>query len=922
MEKSRSTAGRRLGTLAGVLALTGASLAGLEGAAAPSAEALTPPIAITADELPTWQTNGIVWALAEADGVVFAGGSFTTVRPPGAEAGTQEVPARNFVALDAATGEPIEGCDLSFTIGSGVETVRALEVSPDGETLYVGGRFGAVNGIGASSVAAIDIDTCTPVSFPVASSATVRSIAAHGDRVYLAGDFTSLNGQSRQYFGAVDTAGTLLNWVADGDEIGKAVDVTPDGQNVVLGGNFFTINGVSTHALAVVDADDASMVRSYPGFIHNNSTVQDLYIDETGIYTANEGTGGGVFDGRLAIELDTFDERWRDTCLGATQAVHAFEGVLYSGHHAHDCSSMGAFPNQTRIHLTAQSVDDPTMLGWFPDTNDGMGESIGPRVMTVSENHPGDGRDYLWVGGEFTRVNGAPQWGLTRFASEPDTGDPVTVEAYATSIRAGEIDVTWRSSLDLDDSLLTYRVYRDGGGSPIHTVQGSSVPWKRPQLSFTDTSVTPGQTYSYRISATDAAGNVSALSSPVTVTAASSGQPYTDAVLADDPLLYWRYNETSGNFASDASGDNNSGVHRGGPSRGITPPAVNGPDARGVGHDGTDSYTYSDTGFSSTNQFTLETWFSTETTSGGRLIGFGNRILQLSNWYDRHLYMRDDGRLTFGVYNGASRTITSPAAYNDGEWHHVAATLGTNGMRLYVDGTLVASNSLHTTAQNFGSTPGYWRVGGDRLNNWPSRPSSDFFQGRLDETAVYYSTLSAARIEAHYDAAFIPGDTVTEVTPVADTYVNEFAAGSAYGTHQQLVTRDYPGYLAYMRFEVPAAPSGQVLKSAALRLTLTTDSTAGSADDTQFVPATSAWDESTTWNTRPTLGSTVYGTISGATTPGGVYTVPLDTAEIGALLGSTLDMGGVGSGGDTLRWYSREASSGSQPVLVLTFGAP
>jgi hypothetical protein len=857
--------------------------------------------------------------------VIYAGGTFTAVRPPGAAPGTQEQTARNFVALDAATGAPIEDCDLSFTVGSGVETVRALEVSPDGETLYVGGRFGAVNGIGASSVAAIDIATCTPQAFPVSASNTVRGMSVTEDRIYLAGDFTQLNGQQRRYYGAVSTTGALQNWVADADEIGRDVVLTPDGEHVVLGGEFFTVNGVNSHALAIVDADDASLVRAYPlGFIETRSVVMDLFTDGTGIYTGNEGRGGGVFDGRIALDHGTYDQRWRDTCLGATQAVHVYEDVLYSGHHGHDCSSMGAFPNQVRYHLFAQSVDDPTLLGWFPDTNDGLGASEGPRVITSVKDHPTDSRDFLWVGGEFTTVNGQPQWSLTRFATGPDTGNPVTPEVHAFSTQAGEIEVTWRSGLDLDDSLLTYQVYRNGSGTPLHSTQGSSVPWQRPQLSFTDTDVTPGQSYSYRVTATDGAGNVSALSPNASATASASDHPYSAAVRSDSPEFYWRFNETGGNFVSDASGNDKSGVHRGGPQRGVLPPAVDGPDAAAIDYSGNDSYTYSDTGEAAPQQFTLETWFKTTTSTGGKIIGSGNRILQNSNSYDRHVYMNNAGRLVFGVYPNTVRTISTPASYNDGQWHHVVATVGSNGMRLYVDGVQRAVNTGVTSAQNR-NVNSYWRVGGDTLSgSWPTRPSSAYFNGQIDETAVYHHTLSAARVSAHYAAASIPTDTVTQLTPVADTYVNQWASTTVHGTHQQLAVRGYPGHESYLRFELPAAPAGTVLKGAALRLTTaTTPSGDATGTPREVVPVTGTWSEATTtWADRPTLDSQVLGTLTGADAAGSAYTVVLDTAELAAALGGDLDLGMVSEGGSVIRFHSREAAAANHPQLLLTFGAP
>lgn len=489
---------------------------------AQEAAALTPPVAVTADELPTWQTNGIVWAAAQSDGVVFAGGTFSAVRPPGSPAGSDEQRALNFAAFDAATGAPTD-CRLDFTIGSGTAKVAALVVSPDGKTLYAGGSFGAVNGTGVSSLAAVDIDTCTVKGgFRPSVPAPVHALDVSGDgeTLYLGGDFTNIGGQPRGRFAAVGTGnGSLLPWNPSADKPGRAVEVLPSsggGGRVAIGGDFDRVRGTGSHALAVVNDTTGGIVRAYPGFIERRSVVKDITSDATGFYTGNEGTGGGVFDGRIALDLDDLGQRWRDTCLGATQTVTVHRSVLYSGSHAHDCSSMGEFPDGRRRHLLAQRVDDPKLLGWLPDTNDGLVEAIGPRAMTVSSS---GGHDYMWVGGTFTTVNGKPQQGLTRFADGPDTRLPwVPDQVSGSATASGDVRLNWRSSLDLDDSELTYRVYRDNSSTPLHTTSGESMPWRRPQLTFTDTSVTPGSTHGYRITASDAAGNTSGLSARVTVT--------------------------------------------------------------------------------------------------------------------------------------------------------------------------------------------------------------------------------------------------------------------------------------------------------------------------------------------------------------------------------------------------------------------
>ncbi|MEU3973267.1 MULTISPECIES: LamG-like jellyroll fold domain-containing protein [Streptomyces] len=735
--------GRLRAASAALCLLTGALTATAAGGS--PAAALTPPVALTADDQSTWQTNGIVWAMAAGNGVVYTGGTFSTLRPPKAAPGTSEQPAVNFAAFDAATGAPTD-CSLSFTVSSGTATVRSLALSPDGETLYAGGQFGAVNGVGVSNIAAIDTATCTVRNnFKIAVSATVRALAVTSDTVYLGGDFSSVGGQSRTRFAAVTTANaSLLPFTANADEVGRAVEVTPDGQNVLLGGDFFRINGTSTHALAVVDATTGQLTKSYPGFIHDRSTVMDITTDETGFYTANEGTGGGVFDGRIALNLNNFQQRWRDTCLGATQAVAVYSGVLYSGSHAHDCSSMGAFPDQPRKHLLAQSVDDPKLLPWFPDTNDGIGEPVGPRVMTQTGK---DGRHYLWVGGEFTTVNGAPQQGLTRFWDGPDTGAPWVPNVSLSTLNPGTVEVNWQTSFDTDDGELTYRIYKDGSNTPVHTTTGYSVFWDRPQLSWTDTDVVPGQTYSYRITASDGT-NTSARSPAQSATVATSTQAYPARVKSDGAILYWRFDEPSATFAHDSSGNLNNGFLRNAPAYRQTPAAITGP-STAIGFNGTNQYAYSNRQHTAPGRFSIETWIKTTTTRGGKIIGFGNLTQQNSTRHDKHIYMRNDGRLVFGVHNGSAQTVTTPAAYNDGQWHHVVATQGPfgQGMALYVDGQLRASNILVSTNE---STPGYWRIGGDNIGSWPNRPTSNFFAGQIDETAVYPTTLTSSQVSAHY----------------------------------------------------------------------------------------------------------------------------------------------------------------------------
>ena len=131
---------------------------------------------------------------------------------------------------------------------------------------------------------------------------------------------------------------------------------------------------------------------------------------------------------------------------------------------------------------------------------------------------------------------------------------------------------------------------------------------------------------------------------------------------------------------------------------------------------------------------------------GGKLIGFGNATSGLSSSYDRHVYMYSNGKLSFGANNGTQQSLVTPIAYNDGQWHHVVATQGADGMRLWVDSALVGSNAV-SGAQSY---LGYWRVGGDRT--W-GNTVSNYIAGTLDEVAVYPKVLTEQDVRDHYTAA-------------------------------------------------------------------------------------------------------------------------------------------------------------------------
>ncbi|MBL1083025.1 fibronectin type III domain-containing protein [Streptomyces actinomycinicus] len=466
--------------------------------------------AFSAAPLATWQTNGTVWSIASAHGVVYVGGTFDKVRPPGARPGEKEVERRSFAAFDAVSGELLP-CTHFFN--GGEATVRAMKASPDGKVLYVGGSFGKVDGKGVANTVAIDTAGCTlRDDFRPEVAAIVRAVDVTKDTVYLGGDFTRVDGRRRSHIAAFTRAGRLLPFQATLDQPVRAVLAAPDYGKVLVGGDFDTANGAPQHALVALDPATGATVFSYPGWIPPRSRVKALAREGSVFYLGAEGEGGGAFDGRLANPLADDRMLWRDFCYGATQAVVPYKGVLYSAAHAHDCSQTpGGFPEHGKMwHLLAQSATDETLFHWYPDTDGGLGEGVGPRALGVAAG-------VLWAGGEFTRVNGVPQQSLTRFAA---TGDAPVEEPPALSldgVRDGRVTFGWWATWDRDDAVLTYSVYRDG--KRVGSMKRRSAPWDRPWMTYTDT-VAPGSRHRYTVTVGDGTG-ATVKSRPLTVTAAA-----------------------------------------------------------------------------------------------------------------------------------------------------------------------------------------------------------------------------------------------------------------------------------------------------------------------------------------------------------------------------------------------------------------
>ena len=225
-------------------------------------------------------------------------------------------------------------------------------------------------------------------------------------------------------------------------------------------------------------------------------------------------------------------------------------------------------------------------------------------------------------------------------------------------------------------------------------------------------------------------------------------EAYRSAVLADSPAAYWRLGESSGTTAVDQVGVYN-GTYINSPTLGVDGIFAGNTAA---GFNGTTQNVNCGTMAAFLNGRTvglaIEAWI--RTTAGGFIAGkWGPNSTQ-----QRIYFIRDgNGSVSFGIYGGSGGSggyrvgITPAGAAPNGVWTHVVGVwVSTTSMAIYINGVSQAITYFltGTTTSSLAASTNDFRISSESAGN--------FFNGSIDEVAIY-SSLSPARILAHYNAA-------------------------------------------------------------------------------------------------------------------------------------------------------------------------
>jgi hypothetical protein len=385
-----------------------------------------PALALTSAPDQTWRTKATDkgFALARSGNTIFVGGKITQIHD---ETGAVVQSASALVAVDAASGQVIPSFDAQIAKASGSPEVRALAVSSDGATLYVGGKFDTVGGQPHKSFAAVDAITGAVLStVNLTVSNVVKAILVGPDKVYLGGDFKKVNGRTRDYLAAMAFDGTLdAAWLPSAGDGGSGVGVSihslelaADGATVFVGGLFRTMNGSARMAVARVASDTGALnAWTIPaGTIDTGNQAWDLLVTPTRLF-GGFGNGPNYVSAFRLDNGNTGSQAWKFNTVGNVQglALHPNGTQMFvAGHFGTGSLQQTVCGNQNlRGFMLVHTADVAPPSGrvdcaWLPQITPFGSNFHGgwPLLMNGSQ---------LWAGVKSKTISGVNQSGYARW---------------------------------------------------------------------------------------------------------------------------------------------------------------------------------------------------------------------------------------------------------------------------------------------------------------------------------------------------------------------------------------------------------------------------------------------------------------------------------------------------------------------------
>ena len=272
-------------------------------------------------------TNGAAYKSAEANGMLYVGGSFTSVTAAAGTTPTGTFTRNHILAFNAATGS------ISTSFAPNVNG-DVWAIVPSGTSLYIGGSFSSVNGVARRGLAKIDATTgAVDTSFNAAlTSGNVTEAALVSGRLIISGTFPKkilavnpATGANTGYINVAVTGSVASN--AGPVEVYRFA-VNPAGTKLVGVGNFTTVGGATHYRAFMLDLGSTAASVSAWNYTPLQqmcaaSTLPDYMRDvdfsPDGSYFVFVSTGFVPLSGQVGIALCDAASRFETANLSPTR---------------------------------------------------------------------------------------------------------------------------------------------------------------------------------------------------------------------------------------------------------------------------------------------------------------------------------------------------------------------------------------------------------------------------------------------------------------------------------------------------------------------------------------------------------------------------------------------------------------------------
>jgi hypothetical protein len=189
------------------------------------------------------------------------------------------------IVLTVATGGPA-GAVVSDTPDWGNTSQcqadgRVIAVAYRGDTLYLGGDFSQVNGVTRNNLAACNAVNGDLLGWNPNPNGPVRAIkVSNGGRVFVGGDFTSVGGATRARIASLSPAsGGAYGFNPGVNNSVKALTFSNSGSTVYAGGDFSSAAGAARSRLAAFNATSGRLTSLKPSISNGAAFATVLSMD-------------------------------------------------------------------------------------------------------------------------------------------------------------------------------------------------------------------------------------------------------------------------------------------------------------------------------------------------------------------------------------------------------------------------------------------------------------------------------------------------------------------------------------------------------------------------------------------------------------------------------------------------------------------